>query len=1058
MAKFLSETGLTTLWGRIDSLFVRKASGTASSADEITGVKKFTNGFLVNSGSSWTSSDRAIPFSASGNNQLIQYSDAGLTYNPNTKVLKVNSAAVLTAHQTIKQDGITGATINRYGTCSTGASTVAKTVSVTGGTPTLETGLKVTVYFSAKNTANSPTLNVNSLGAKRIYHNGDLIGSGTNKGMLYGAVDFVYNSTLNSNAGAWQLVGNYVDSNSGGTVTSVGMTVPTGLSVSGSPITGSGTLAVTYASGYSIPTTTKQSNWDTAYGWGNHSGLYLPLTGGNVTGAINLYASSGDSPALIFRRGTLTDSLDDWKIYDTAGALKFQHTTGSTTNWQDYVVFSATAGTVTINGNTALHAGNYNSSTYADTTPTSGSTKLIRSGAVYTAITEIEDTVAASESALNTRLTTLEGLNIVTGTGLTADKIVLGNGTRTVKTSSKGISTAAPTSSSDDTTVPTSKAVWDSLSVKMETIKGTQSSSTNAWTGVSKLASSSALTDGYSFVYWLPYTGTSTAATLTLTFADNSTKTMNVYVKGTTRMTTHYGAGSSMVLTYYAAANVGGTSYEGVWAQPFYYSDGNYNVMEYYSKYYLYDASAPLYRYKIFGLRDGKIVPLTITNQTSATQVDKTPTTWGIDIERGLYFYNSTTNITNTTTVTGGQVTYSHNGAISTASYTFNTDVPVYSDVYLVGNIVGGQGENTKTRFQLDTTSHTSWYVYIYRGGGTPASTNGSFTAGKYYMFVGRSYSTANYMTLEYHNPIYFYNGSYLVPLYLDRNVSVSYDSTDTIHGSPIVDNVILRDGCFDSPLRSEAGELVGSGNDESFVPYVKLNNTSDGIETCRLTAVRYGDNDDYGTLTIGSEDEVYTISSFIWGCETSADAEIDNANWAIDTSSSTLYMNNISYWGEDVVGSGTLINLLREGGWNYKKAYMPDFFGYSDTVAGTIGKTTSGNTKSLSSSDLKDGIGAVIYHKYANSATNPTLNVGGSGAKPMYSTAQQRITGSSAWTAGDIILWVYDKTYDNGSGGWLKYQVLGNGASNQLNLLTGALAPEPTSITNSEIDTILAS
>lgn len=54
-------------------------------------------------------------------------------------------------------------------------------------------------------------------------------------------------------------------------VTSVAMTVPTGLSVSGSPITSTGTLALTFATGYSIPTTTKQGNWDTAYGWGNHA-------------------------------------------------------------------------------------------------------------------------------------------------------------------------------------------------------------------------------------------------------------------------------------------------------------------------------------------------------------------------------------------------------------------------------------------------------------------------------------------------------------------------------------------------------------------------------------------------------------------------------------------------------------------------------------------------------------------------------------------------------------------------------------------------------------------
>lgn len=52
---------------------------------------------------------------------------------------------------------------------------------------------------------------------------------------------------------------------SGGTVTSVAMTVPTGLSISGSPITTSGTLALSYTAGYSIPTTASQTNWDTAY-------------------------------------------------------------------------------------------------------------------------------------------------------------------------------------------------------------------------------------------------------------------------------------------------------------------------------------------------------------------------------------------------------------------------------------------------------------------------------------------------------------------------------------------------------------------------------------------------------------------------------------------------------------------------------------------------------------------------------------------------------------------------------------------------------------------------
>lgn len=76
-----------------------------------------------------------------------------------------------------------------------------------------------------------------------------------------------------------------------GSVTSVNVTVPTGLRVAGVPITSSGTIAISYASGYKIPTTSKQNAWDakqdaisdlstirtnashgqTAYGWGDHS-------------------------------------------------------------------------------------------------------------------------------------------------------------------------------------------------------------------------------------------------------------------------------------------------------------------------------------------------------------------------------------------------------------------------------------------------------------------------------------------------------------------------------------------------------------------------------------------------------------------------------------------------------------------------------------------------------------------------------------------------------------------------------------------------------------------
>lgn len=74
-----------------------------------------------------------------------------------------------------------------------------------------------------------------------------------------------------------------------GTVTSVAMSVPTGLSVAGSPITTSGTLAVTYGAGYAIPTTVKQTEWDTAYTerlqWDGGATSLIAATGRTSLGA-----------------------------------------------------------------------------------------------------------------------------------------------------------------------------------------------------------------------------------------------------------------------------------------------------------------------------------------------------------------------------------------------------------------------------------------------------------------------------------------------------------------------------------------------------------------------------------------------------------------------------------------------------------------------------------------------------------------------------------------------------------------------------------------------------
>ena len=101
-----------------------------------------------------------------------------------------------------------------------------------------------------------------------------------------------------------------------GTVTSVGMTVPTGLSVSGSPITTSGTLAVSLASGYSIPTTAKQTEWDTAYGWGNHASAGYASTSGS-------YANPAWITSLAWSKTTSTPtSISGYGITDAVSTSR----------------------------------------------------------------------------------------------------------------------------------------------------------------------------------------------------------------------------------------------------------------------------------------------------------------------------------------------------------------------------------------------------------------------------------------------------------------------------------------------------------------------------------------------------------------------------------------------------------------------------------------------------------------------------------------------------------------------------------------------------------------
>lgn len=165
----------------------------------------------------------------------------------------------------------------------------------------------------------------------------------------------------NGNTGKWY---NGTVSSGGGTVTRVEMTVPTGFAISGSPITSSGTLALTFASGYALPTTADVNKGVTAYGWGNHANAGY-ATENYVDNELNSYALLSDisdmaTETWVGQQGFLTSvafadltshpsTLSGYGITDALGS--------STTFWGQTASGGAVSGNMTSVGSISMSGG-----------------------------------------------------------------------------------------------------------------------------------------------------------------------------------------------------------------------------------------------------------------------------------------------------------------------------------------------------------------------------------------------------------------------------------------------------------------------------------------------------------------------------------------------------------------------------------------------------------------------------------------------------------------------------------------------------------------------------
>ena len=119
------------------------------------------------------------------------------------------------------------------------------------------------------------------------------------------------------------------------------------------------------------------------------------------------------------------------------------------------------------------------------------------------------------------------------------------------------------------------------------------------------------------------------------------------------------------------------------------------------------------------------------------------------------------------------------------------------------------------------------------------------------------------------------------------------------------------------------------------------------------------------------------------------------------------IQLNGVDY---NLVDADTLAALDNHIG----NAIKYNYYGVCSTAAGTAAKTVTVDN----SFKLVTGVSVTIKFSDKNSASNPTLNVNGTGAKPLYrygTTVVSTATTTSGWIAGSVQTFTYDGT------GWVR-------------------------------------
>jgi len=214
-------------------------------------------------------------------------------------------------------------------------------------------------------------------------------------------------------------------------VTSVGLTAPTGLTVSGSPVTSTGTLALSFTAGYSIPTTSSQTNWDTAYTdrlkWdGGATGLVAATARTSL--GLGTAATTDATAYATAAQGTKADTAYGWGNHASAGYL----TTALAASTYAPLTGTGASGTwgISITGNAAtVTNGLYSTGSYSNPTWLTSVSGSIVSGNISGNAANVTGTVAVANGGTGLTSTPTNGqIDIGNGTGFTRAALTAGTG------------------------------------------------------------------------------------------------------------------------------------------------------------------------------------------------------------------------------------------------------------------------------------------------------------------------------------------------------------------------------------------------------------------------------------------------------------------------------------------------------------------------------------------------------------------------------------------------------------------------------------------------------